>query len=92
MSLLATTPSCNEATPGVPAQFTLTRSGDASQPLTVNVLAPSGSATRTADYTLPPAPAPGSQGFSNVTFAADADTLVEVLRHDHPATTDRVLC
>ncbi|HEU0009181.1 MAG TPA: Calx-beta domain-containing protein [Verrucomicrobiae bacterium] len=76
VKLVATTPACNEATPGVPAQFTLTRSGDASQPLTVSILPPSGSATLTTDYTLSPAPVAGSQGFSTLTFPADADTLV----------------
>jgi len=76
VTIVASTPACNEATPAAPAQFTLTRSGDASQPLTVNVLPLGGSATLTTDYTLSPALAAGAQGFSTLTFAADIDTLV----------------
>lgn len=59
-----------------PGQFTLTRTGDASQALIVSINSPRGTATSGTDYTLSPSPGTGSQGFSTLTFAAGSDTLL----------------
>ncbi|MBI5383681.1 MAG: PKD domain-containing protein [Verrucomicrobia bacterium] len=75
VSITATAPVGNETNTAAPAQFTLTRSGDASQALTVNLASPTGTATRTNDYVMTPAPASGSQGFSTLTIPAGSDTL-----------------
>jgi regulation of enolase protein 1 (concanavalin A-like superfamily) len=58
-----------------PAQILLTRTGDVSQPLVVNVTAPTGTATLTSDYTLTPALVAGSGGFSTVSFLAGEGSL-----------------
>ncbi|HEY0549628.1 MAG TPA: Calx-beta domain-containing protein, partial [Verrucomicrobiae bacterium] len=76
VSIAATTPAGNETGVGTPARFTITRSGDASQALTVNILPPSGTATRNTDYTISPVPGAGSLGLSNVTIAAGSNQLV----------------
>ena len=75
VTIAATVPSANE-NGGAPAQFTITRTGDAAQALTVNLLPASGSATRITDYTLSPLPASGSLGMSNVTIAAGSNSLL----------------
>ena len=69
-------PSVPVATEGnaVAGKFLLTRSGDASQPMVINVTSLSGSAIP-ADYTLSPVPAAGSQGLSTLTIPAGADSL-----------------
>lgn len=74
--ITASVPTATENNSGAPAQFTLTRTGDASQALTVSVNTPRGTATNSTDYNLSPALGSGSQGFSTLTFAAGQDTLV----------------
>lgn len=76
VSIAATVPVVRETNAAAPAQFTLTRSGDTAQPLTVSVLGPRGSATVTTDYTYAPVVGAGAQGFSTFTFPADSNTLV----------------
>ena len=76
VSIAATVPVVRESNVTASAQFTLTRSGDTAQPLTVSVLGPRGSATVTTDYTYAPVVGAGSQGFSTFTFPADSNTLV----------------
>ncbi|GEP42188.1 Calx-beta domain-containing protein [Brevifollis gellanilyticus] len=73
VTIAAVTPTANEGTlsPGV---FRLTRTGDNSQPLTVSLSNPSGSATLTTDYTLSPAYTSASP-FNSWTIPADASTL-----------------
>ncbi len=73
VTLAAATPSATEG--GATGLLTLTRTGDASQPLTVSLTAPNGTATLTTDYTLSPALAPPSSGMSTLSFPAGADTL-----------------
>ena len=75
VSVIASVPSAAENQPGTPARFTLTRTGDAAQPLSVSVISPRGTATSGTDYTISPAPGSGSQGFSTLTFPAGEDTL-----------------
>jgi regulation of enolase protein 1 (concanavalin A-like superfamily) len=76
VSIAATVPVVRETNAAAPAQFTLTRTGDTAQPLTVSVLGPRGSATVTTDYSYAPVVGSGSQSFSNLTFSADSNTLV----------------
>jgi len=73
VSIAANVASCMENIV-TPAQFTITRTGDAAQALTVNVIAPVGTATSGTDYTLTPALAAGSQGFSTVTIPAGTNS------------------
>ena len=78
VEITPTGPSAGELAPVTPGKFTLTRSGDNSQPLTVNVNAPLGTATKTTDYTLVPDTVTASQGFNSFTIPAGASAL-EVL-------------
>ena len=71
VTIAATTHASEPSTNG---SFTLTRTGDDSQDLVVNVNSPIGSATLTTDYTLSPALTTGSQGFSTFTIAAGSST------------------
>ncbi len=57
-----------------PGKFTLTRTGDASQALVVNVTSLSGNAAA-GDYTFAPTLGAGSQGLSTLTIPAGADYL-----------------
>ncbi len=75
VTIAASLPTANELAPVIAGRFTLTRTGDLSSPLTVNVNAAQGSATIATDYTLAPAYVAGSQGFSTFTIPADAATL-----------------
>ncbi len=76
ISIAATAPLVRESNVTASAQFTLARTGDASQPLSVSVLGPRGSATLTTDYTYAPTVGAGSQGFSTFTFPAGSNELV----------------
>ena len=58
----------------VPGKFLVSRSGDASQNLVVNLTTVSGTAA-TADYTLSPVPATGSQGLITLTIPGGQDSL-----------------
>jgi Calx-beta domain/PKD domain len=62
----------------VAGKFLLSRSGDASQALVVNVTSPSGTAAA-ADYTIAPALAAGAQGLSTLTIPAGQDQLEVVV-------------
>jgi len=78
VTITASTPSAQEPDTGtnvVPGQFTLTRTGDLTQGLIVNVTAPTGTAVKTTDYTFTPDQASGSQGFSTFTIPAESATL-----------------
>jgi hypothetical protein len=76
VTIAASVPTGTENNTAAPAQFTLTRTGDASQVLTVSVNSPRGTATNNTDYTLSPSLGSGSQGFSTLTFPAGEDTLL----------------
>ncbi len=75
VNIAATTPNAGELAPVTTGRFTITRTGDNSQDLIVNVNTAQGSATITTDYTFAPAYVAGSQGFSTFTIPAGADTL-----------------
>ena len=72
VTIAATT---NASEPNTNGSFTLTRTGDTSQDLVVNVNSAIGSATITTDYTLTPAYVAGSLGFSTFTILAGSSTL-----------------
>jgi hypothetical protein len=76
VTIVASVPNGTENNTATPPQFTLTRTGDASQALTVSVNSPRGTATNNTDYTLSPTLGAGSQGFSTFTFPAGQDTLL----------------
>ena len=76
ISLVATDPSASEAGPDT-GSFTLTRTGDVSQPLTVSVSV-GGTATLGTDYTLIPAPDGGWYSYS-ITFPAGSSTAALVV-------------
>ncbi len=75
VSLTATVQTVAENASGTPGQFTLTRTGDLSSALTVNVNTAIGSATKGTDYTFSPDYAAGSQGFSTFTIPANSASL-----------------
>lgn len=75
VTITAQNPNANELVPVTPGTFRLTRTGDISQDLVVNVNSAFGGATITTDYTLSPAYVAGSQGFSTFTIPADSATL-----------------
>lgn len=75
VTIAATTPSANELVPVTPGTFRISRTGDTSQLLVVNVNTALGSATKTTDYTFTPDYVTGSQGFSTFTIPADADSV-----------------
>ena len=58
-----------------PGQFTLTRTGDSSQPLVINVNAAQGTASLGTDYTFSPSYVAGAQGYQNFTIPAGAEVL-----------------
>lgn len=65
----------NAAESGTTGQFTITRTGDLSQDLVVNVNAAQGTGSLTTDYALSPAYTTGTQGFQLLTIPADSATL-----------------
>lgn len=75
VSLTASVPTLDENVAGTPGQFVLTRTGDLSSALTVNVNTVLGSATKATDYTFSPDYAAGSQGFSTFTIPADTASI-----------------
>ncbi len=76
VSLAASVPVAAEGI-ATPAKFIISRTGDASQPLTVYLTSFSGTAAA-ADYVATPAPASGSQGRFTVTIPA-SENEIEVL-------------
>ena len=75
VSLTASVPTLNENVAGTPGQFVLTRTGDLSSALTVNVNTVLGSATKATDYSFSPDYVGGSQGFSTFTIPADTASI-----------------
>ncbi|MEQ1858583.1 MAG: Calx-beta domain-containing protein [Chthoniobacteraceae bacterium] len=75
VTISAPAPSANELAPVTPGAFRVTRTGDTSQDLVVNVNTALGGATKTTDYTFTPDYVTGSQGFSTFTIPADSDML-----------------
>ncbi len=80
VTIEATVPNASEGPTVTNGRFTLTRTGDLSQDLVVNVNPAQGSATKgtsapTGDYYFPTDYATGSQGFSTFTIPADSATL-----------------
>lgn len=74
VTLSTPTPNANEG-PVAAGTIRLTRTGDISQDLMVNVNSAIGSATLSTDYTLTPSYATGSLGFSTFTILANSATL-----------------
>ncbi|MGB8166735.1 MAG: Calx-beta domain-containing protein [Chthoniobacteraceae bacterium] len=75
VTIAATVPNAGEAAPVTPGRFTITRTGDTSQALLVNVNTALGSAPKGTDYTFTPDYVAGSQGFSTFTVPAGSATL-----------------
>jgi regulation of enolase protein 1 (concanavalin A-like superfamily) len=75
VTIAATIPTAKEQAPVTPGRFTVTRTGDTSQALVVNVNPALGSATKGTDYNFSPDYVAGSQGFSTFTIPADAASL-----------------
>lgn len=75
VTISAPNANANELAPVTAGTFRLTRTGDNSQDLVVNVNSAIGGATITTDYTLSPAYVAGSNGFSTFTIPADSSTL-----------------
>jgi regulation of enolase protein 1 (concanavalin A-like superfamily) len=75
VTLTAEIPNASELAPVTPGTFRLTRTGDISQDLVVNVNSALGGATKGTDYTFTPDYATGTQGFSTFTIPADSDVL-----------------
>ncbi len=75
VTIAASIPTAKELAPVTTGRFTLTRTGDTTQSLVVNVNTALGSATKTSDYTLSPDYVNASQGFSTFTIPADSATL-----------------
>lgn len=73
VTLAASLPNASES--GSSGRFTISRTGDLSQELVVNVNAVQGTAALTSDYALSPAYTTGTQGFQLFTIPADAATL-----------------
>ncbi|MFZ4765170.1 MAG: Calx-beta domain-containing protein, partial [Roseimicrobium sp.] len=93
VTIVASTSAAGEASPVTPGVFTLTRTGDVSQPLVVNVNTALGSAAKgtaapTNDYYLTPDYAAGSQGFSTFTIPADVATLDVVVTPNTDTTQE----
>jgi len=85
ISLIALDASATEDAAGETGTFRLTRDGDLSQPLDVNVSSLSGTAA-TGDFTLLPALVSGSGGFSTLQIPAESATLDVLLT----PTTDTI--
>lgn len=75
VTLTAVNPDANERSPVTPGAFRLTRTGDISQELVVNVNPALGGATKGTDYNFTPDYTGGTQGFSTFTIPAESDTL-----------------
>jgi hypothetical protein len=75
VSVTATVPAASEGAPVTAGKLTLTRTGDTTAALVVNVNAASGSATKTTDYTFSPDYTAASQGYSTFTIPAGSATL-----------------
>ncbi len=75
VTISATVSNASELAPVTPGRFTLTRTGDLSQDLVVNVNTALGGATKGTDYTFTPDYVAGSQGFSTFTIPADTNAL-----------------
>jgi len=75
VTLTAPNPNANELSPVTTGTFRLTRTGDNSQDLVVNVNSALGGATKGTDYNFAPDYAAGSLGFSTFTIPAGSDIL-----------------
>jgi regulation of enolase protein 1 (concanavalin A-like superfamily) len=88
VTITALNPNANEAAPVTPGTFRLTRTGDLSQDLVVNlntligssvppppVTVPVTAPPANLDYNITPAYVAGSQGFNTFTIPADSDVL-----------------
>lgn len=75
VTISAPLPTAGELAPVTAGSFRLSRTGETSQPLVVNVNSALGSATKTTDYTFTPDYVTGTLGFSTFTIPADADYL-----------------
>lgn len=71
----ASVPDASEQAPVTAGRFTLTRTGDTSAALTVNVNSAQGSAGKGTDYNFSPDYVAGSQGFSTFTIPEGESTL-----------------
>lgn len=95
VTITASIPTANELAPVTAGKFTLTRTGDTSQQLIVNVNSLQGGALKgnpppspTNDYSIAPDYVAGSQGFSTFTIPADSATLDVVVTPNTDATTE----
>ncbi|MCP5556202.1 MAG: PKD domain-containing protein [Verrucomicrobiaceae bacterium] len=73
VNIVASAPNAAESSTN--GQFTITRTGDLSQALVVNVNAAQGTGTLNSDYALSPAYTTGTQGFQLLTIPADVASL-----------------
>ena len=87
VSIAAVDASATENNTSATGIFQLTRTGDPSLPLTVNVNPATGTAS-TGDYTLAPALTAGSGGFSTFTIPADSSTINVVLTTTNDAAAE----
>ncbi len=71
VTIAAATPTANELAPVTTGAFRISRTGDTSQLLVVNVNTAQGGATKGTDYNFTPDYATGSQGFSTFTIPED---------------------
>ncbi len=86
VTLVVSDPDCEEGTTN-PGRFTLTRTGSTTAGMTVNFFAPTGTATKGADYTLSPdlfsgsaiypATIPAGQSAIDIVVSATADATAE---------------
>lgn len=74
VSINAPTPTANELAPVTTGMFRLTRVGDTSQSLSVNVNVAQGTATKGTDYSFSPDYVSASQGFNTFTIPAGVAT------------------
>ena len=75
VTISALNPSANEAAPVTPGTFRLTRTGDLSQDLVVNVNSALGASLKGTDYILTPDYVAGSNGFSTFVIPAESAML-----------------
>jgi hypothetical protein len=75
VSIQATIPFANEGAPVTAGKITISRTGDTSLPLSVNIPPFTGTASSAADYFLSPSATTGSQGFLSFTIPAGSSTL-----------------
>ncbi len=74
VTIAATAPNAGEAGPTA-GRFTISRTGDTAQPLTVFVNPAQGTATKTTDYTFSPDYVSASQGFSSFTIPEEQSSI-----------------